>query len=366
MANNPWKNHLFRWLAVFASVLGVGVLLMALAGRFNSKVPREPATKDNVPVAPDTPVAKAELIRRPRFESAVGAIEPIHQTNIASKILARVTEVHVGAGTMVAAGDVLVRLNEDELITRRQQAEAERDAAAAQLKQAQADAQRASQLIANRAISQAEFESAKTLVETTTAQLERASRSVDETIVMLDYATIKAPFSGVVIDKLVQPGDIVTPGQVLLTLYDPTQMQLVASVRESLAADLKVGQQIPARLESIDHQCLATIREIVPRSDATSRSFDVKVSGPCPPGIYSGMFGRLLIPLGDEQLLVVPTASILRAGQLTFVQVLLDGKMQRRFVQLGRNLQNRVEILSGLEPGETILLPNTGVNGASQ
>ncbi|MEZ6076279.1 MAG: efflux RND transporter periplasmic adaptor subunit [Pirellulaceae bacterium] len=83
---------------------------------------------------------------------------------------------------------------------------------------------------------------------------------IDETKIFLDYATITAPFDGVVVDKQVQAGDMVTPGQTLLTVYDPNQMQLVANVRESLAMKLKVGQEVTAKLESLDHECLATVR----------------------------------------------------------------------------------------------------------
>ena len=91
---------------------------------------------------------------------------------------------------------------------------------------------------------------------------------------------------------------------------------MVATVRESLAMGLEVGQQVAARLDSLGLDCHATISEIVPEAQAESRSFQVKVTGPCPPNVYSGMFGRIFIPLGEEEVLVVPPRAVRRVGQL--------------------------------------------------
>ncbi len=224
--------------------------------------------------------------------------------------MARVLEVNVVAGKAVQAGDVLVRLSDEEQQSRVRQAEADRDLREAEYRLAKNDLDRASQLVRSQAISQSEFDAARTRLQTTDAYLNRASRAVEEAKVYLDYTTVVAPFSGTVVDKAVQPGDTVSPGQTLLTLYDPHQMQLVANVRESLALKLKVGQQLPAELETLGLKCFATVSEVVPKADTSSRSFEVKVTGPCPDGVYSGMFGRLLLPLENEQLLLVPAQAI--------------------------------------------------------
>jgi RND family efflux transporter MFP subunit len=258
-----------------------------------------------------------------------------------------------------------VKLSDEDLRARVQQAEADRDSSTAQLTLAKTEADRARRLIAGNAISQAEFDAALTRVQTTQANLDRAKRAVEEAQVYLGYATVLAPFSGIVVDKMVQPGDTVSPGQTLLALYDPSQMQLVANVRESLASKLEVGQQLPARIDSLGYECLAKVREVVPKTDVSSRSFEVKVTGPCPPGIYGGMFGRILLPLEDEQLLLIPAKAIERVGQLTFVQVRTQEHLARRSVQLGRTFKDQIEILSGLKAGELVLLPSSLAKGES-
>ncbi len=297
---------------------GCDGLLLLFAGVFHEKVPSESKVGPrSIPTG--AMVVNCRRVTQPRYESAIGTIKPVHEADIAAKILARVIEVSVSAGKRVNAGDVLVKLSDDELVSRVRQAEAERDSMLAQLQLAQSEAARATQLIRTNALSRSEYDAAMTRVQTSQAAADRATRAVEEAKIYLSYATIVAPFSGMVVDKAVETGDTVTPGSVLLTMYDPTHMQLVANVRESLATKLKVGQVLGARLETQDYECQATISEVVPKADTASRSFEVKVTGPCPPGVYSGMFGRLLLPLEDEQLLLVPRQAIKKVGQLTQV-----------------------------------------------
>ena len=162
---------------------------------------------------------------------------------------------------------------------------------------------------------------------------------------------------GVVIDKRVDVGDTVTPGQVLLTFYDPKRMQLVASVRESLAHQLMPGQQIGVHVDVLNKTCAGQVSEIIPEAHSASRTFQVKVTGPCPPGIYSGMFGRIIIPLEDQQVLLVPKGAVQQVGQLQLVEVSEEGQLRRRAVRTGRLIGDEYEVLSGLRDGEQIALP---------
>ena len=161
------------------------------------------------------------------------------------------------------------------------------------------------------------------------------------------------------IDKKVDVGDMVTPGQMLVTLFDPKRMQLVASVRESLAHQLKEGQDIGVQVERLQEQCSGTVSEIVPEAQSNSRTFQVKVTGPCPPGIYSGMFGRILIPLGEEEVLVIPGRAVQHVGQLKLVDVAEDDRVARRSIRTGRQLAADVEVLSGLREGERVVVPTS-------
>jgi multidrug efflux pump subunit AcrA (membrane-fusion protein) len=120
---------------------------------------------------------------------------------------------------------------------------------------------------------------------------------------------------------------------------------------------LQVGQPIEVQVENFNKQGTGTISEIVPEAESSSRSFQVKVTGPCPEGIYSGMFGRILIPLDDVQVLVIPRLAVQSVGQLDLVKVAVNGAFSRRAVRVGRTIGEDVEVLSGLREGEYVQVP---------
>ena len=197
-----------------------------------------------------------------------------------------------------------------------------------------------------------QYDKAVATLRSAEADLRRAQEAVNEVQATLDWATIRSPIDGTVIDKKVDVGDMVTPGQMLVTLFDPKQMQLVASVRESLTHRLQVGQSIGVQVEGLDKQCSGTVSEIVPEAQSASRTFQVKVTGPCPAGIYTGMFGRILIPLQEEQVLVIPRQAVRKVGQLELVEVVENGQVSRRAIRTGRTSRAKnVEVLSGLARG---------------
>lgn len=343
-----------KLVAASLATVVVGLILAFLAGVWHRKVPPVPAVEPREALGGAT--VEVRVLKVPQVETAVGTIKPVHEAGVASKLLAKVLDVRVRPGQAVAAGDLLVQLDDADLQARRKQAEAATEAAGAAYENARLEFERAQQLREQNAIAQAEVDRAAATLRATKADVDRTREAVREAAVVLEFATITAPIAGTVIERRIEPGDTVSPGQVLVTLYDPNRMQMVASVRESLALQLTVGQQIPARLETLDHECLATVSEIVPEAEATTRSFTVKVTGPCPPGVYSGMFGRIMLPLGDEEVVVVPAAAVRRVGQLTMVDVAEGAATVRRSIQLGRAFGDDREVLAGLRPGEKVVL----------
>ncbi len=349
------------WLTVIIGCLAVLIMLLWVAGTFHTKVPEH--AEGQLPAVPQgAAIYVVQAITVPRYETAVGTIQAVREASVASKILARVEEVNVTAGQKVKAGDVLVRLQNEDLVARLGQMESNRSGAEGRLIQARAEFDRAASLLGQRAISQSEYQGREADWRSATAELERSKQAVEEAKAQLAYAEVVAPFDGMIVDKQVKPGDTAVPGQVLFRLYDPTHMQLVAQVRESLALTLKPGQRILAGLSALGYECEATISEVVPQSNSATHSFEVKVIGPCPPGIYSGMFGRLKLPIGNEEAIVIPKNAITRVGQLTMVHVAIEGVMELRNVQIGREIDGRLQVLAGLAPGEKVVL-DTNVTG---
>jgi RND family efflux transporter MFP subunit len=330
--------------------------MLWLVGAFQPKIiadsPRSTARR---PIGDATLV---EVVARtlPVEESAVGTVQPVHRVEVASRLLARALEVNVVAGQRVAAGEVLVRLDDTDLIARRDQSESAVAQAQAVLDQARIEESRLRAGFERGAVSAIELDRAVNALRGAEANLARMRQSLAETASVLDFATIRSPITGVVVDKRVNTGDTVSPGQVVVTLLDPERMQLVASVRESHSRLLAVGDQVTVMVDGVGHSCSGTVSEIVPEAQSASRTFEVKVTGPCPEGVYTGMFGRLFIPIGEERVLLVPAGAVRTVGQLEFVEVAAEGGRERRAVRIGREFDGQLEVLAGLREGERVVL----------
>jgi RND family efflux transporter MFP subunit len=354
-----WLHWLLTPMLFLVFAAGVVVLLLWLAGKFTPKVSTVAQASDAPQARPiASQVIKAPLQTVPMSESAVGSIRAVHETSIASRILARVLEVNLKAGQVVHKDQVQLRLDDVDLRAKLQQAKAALAAAEAAHAQAVIDEGRLRDVVKTGAASRADYDKATLALKSTAADVTRSKETINEVQALLDYATVKSPMDGIVIDKKVDVGDTVMPGQVLLTMYNPKQMQLIASVRESLAHRLQIGQSIGVKVDLLEKLCSGTVSEIVPEAQSASRSFQVKVTGPCPAGIYTGMFGRILIPLGDEPILMIPQRAVKHIGQLELVEVVEGTQVASRAIRTGRVIGDRVEVLSGLKDGEEVVVPS--------
>jgi len=343
--------------AVVAAVVVV-VLMLWMAGLFGTKI--EPGrVEGRVAKAPEgVPRAVVEEVTVPVIEEAAGTVQAERKTIVSSRIVAVIREVKVRAGDPVAAGDPLVLLDDRDLIAKAQEAQRVVQAAEAARTKTEADYRRASQLIADGVISRSELDQAEMAFKVADADLERARQTLRAAEVSLSFAEIRASAAGRVVDRLADPGDTAMPGIPLLSLYDPSALRMEVPVRETLLTDVAVGQSLKVRLGAEAEVIDGTVDEIVPQAEAGSRTFLIKVGLPRRQGMYTGMFGRVLIPAGQRKRIVVSEAAIERIGQLDFVDtVSADGTVSRRLVTLGTPAGNgKVEILSGLRPGEVTLL----------
>jgi RND family efflux transporter MFP subunit len=290
-------------------------------------------------------------------EEAVGTVQSRHKVDITPRIQAVIEEILVNAGDKVRQGDLLVKLDKRDLEANVGQAEQALKAAEANYRQAVTDHQRNMELLQRGVISPQEADNSRLRVEVTSATVGQARRALEQAKVALSYAEIRSPVSGIVTDKLQNAGDMAMPGRPILQLYDPTLVRLEAPVREALVRFIKVGDQLPVKIGSEERMTTGVVDEIVPQADVASRSVLVKVLIPNVTDLYSGMFGRLCIPTGTEQVLVVPVQAVERVGQLEYVLVPTAHGPERRFVQTGRRLGDLVEILSGVSENDSVLIP---------
>ena len=354
----PVQRWLWPIVKVVGSLVALILIVAAMSGWFHRKV--DPGRAPQRMALGHVDVVEVELRTVDRITPAVGTIRAVHETAVASRLLARVKAVHIVAGQAVELGQVLVDLDKADLEARIREADANVQATSAMLAQAESDFDKIEQLDRKGAATVRELSDAKRSADVARANLQARQHSLEQARSQMEYATIQSPIAGVVIEKHVEQGDMAQPGRTLVTLYDPDRLQLVASVPERLAVKLKVGQSATVRVDAMDMTCQGKISEIVPQAAATSRAMLVKVTGPCKPGIYSGMFGRLLVVDGTRQQLLIPASAVRRVGQLEYVRVITPDKESgkntaaQRFIRTGHPAGDKIEVLAGLKPGEKV------------
>ncbi|UCF93480.1 MAG: efflux RND transporter periplasmic adaptor subunit [Desulfobacterales bacterium] len=347
----------FKIMAILLALAMLAGVMGYLAGFFETKIPAH--VRGVVPAADAGPVLTVEALTEPVIEQAAGTIRAKIETVISPLITATISSFAVRAGDEVAAGDVLVELDSRELDARVDQVHQGVVAAEARLAQTEKDFQRVQRIFRadSGAISKAELERAQAAVRTARAEVLRARRREDEGLTALSYGTLTAPIAGRIVERYADPGDTARPGEPLLRMYDPMTLRLEANVRESVASKLVKGQSLTVKVDALDRRFAAVVDEIVPSADPGSRSFLVKVSLTADSGLYPGMFGRLLIPLGQTRKIYIPLKAVTHVGQLDFVLVRTPQGPARRYVRLGtRGREDQVEVISGLAAGEEILI----------
>jgi RND family efflux transporter MFP subunit len=222
------------------------------------------------------------------------------------------------------------------------------------LQQAERDWKRIATLFDQQAVTRAEYEAADT-------RRRVAEGAAAEAKAMLGYVELVAPFDGVVTKKWVEVGDLATPGKPLVTLEVPSELQVDADVPEALALHVRREAHLACRVDDVSGAMTGVVSEIAPNADPGSRTFRVKLDLPPTPGLRPGQFVRLQLPVGESRSLRVPAAAVVQRGQLEIVFVVVSQHAQLRLVKTGRRFGNTVEILSGLDADDSVV-----VDGADQ
>lgn len=329
------------------------VMIAWMAGLFREQI--EPGV--NIPATSNPADAVAvRLAEVTIIESVPASVEATQATIISSRLMARIVTVHVRAGDVVNRGELLLELENSDIKAQVQQAEAHVRATSARLREASQTLARVKELQEGGVMSVADLDKAVANHESLLADMAAADQALEEARTALTYTEITAPFDGRVVDRFAEPGDTAQPGSKLLALYNPLSLRVEAQVREHLALGLEVGQALQVEIPSLDKVVDAVIEERVPAADPGSRSFLVKAGVAFDKDLLPGMYARLLVPSGTEKQLLIPADRVVHVGQLDLIWVLQDGHSNRRFVRIGRLVDDgQVEVLAGVAAGELVL-----------
>lgn len=292
-----------------------------------------------------------------------GTVRPVQHAVIAAKVMGVIEELPVTLGQRVKAGDRLVKISAGEISARLLQAQA-------QLNQARRDLDRERDLLGKGA-------STPDMVKNLEDRFAMTQAMVREADVMLGYATVSAPFDGVVARKLASTGDLAAPGMPLLELEGTGDFQVEAGIPDSLAPRLAVGTPLAVDVPATGAAFTGSLVELSSAADPSTRAITAKISVPPGTPVGSGQYAHVQVPGLPVRALLAPATAVSTLGQMERVFVAAEsgpgvppvvstdmGKMPRphfafavlRLVKTGAVRGDRVEILAGLADGERIVV----------
>ena len=362
-----------RWLkwmvlALVLLVLG-GLVARSLMARKaeQAKLAAPPRAGLAIELAPgDVVIAARTDITRTLDIS--GGLKAVETAVVKARVAAEVTSLTVREGDRVKAGQLLGRLDATEFSWRLRQAEDQSQSARSQLEIAQRTLDNNRALVDQGFISKSALDTsvfgangAQALLQSAQASAELARKSLKDT-------EIRAPLSGVVSQRLVQPGERVPIDAKLLEIVDLSRIELEAAVAPEDVGAVKVGSAARLQVDGLAESAKARVVRINPSTQSGTRAVMTYLAVEPQPGLRQGLFARGNIELQRKTALVVPVSAVRIDQAQPYVLALQDGKVVQRGVGLGLRgdarldgrLDAAVELVSGVTEGSTVLRSTAG------
>ncbi len=331
------------------------LMLLALAGcGTKSSETNEAQSKE---ISCVTGQASAQNI--PLNVTATGSLVADKSVQISTRMMGWVRKIHVSEGQTVHVGDSLISIDDLDLQAKKAQAEAGIAEAQAVLVNAERMAARFEKLYQEKSVSKQQLDDVLTGRDRAASGVKMAEAGLREVNVHLSYLDIVSPVDGIVARKMAEEGNMANPGLPLLTLESTGRMKVIAHLGEKDVSMVKAGDQVNISISSLtDARFTAPLARVIQSANPGSRTYDMEAYLDNTQGrLKSGMFARVTVPVGTRQAILVNTAAVIKRGQLTGVWI-VDGQsiIHLRWIRLGHEIGDQVEVLSGLNGGETIVL----------
>lgn len=313
--------------------------------------------------AADLATAKVRALSGGMVYVAEGVVEAVQQSVIAAQVAGRISQLTVKAGDRVHKGQLLVSIDSQAAAQQASASQAQVVAARAQLEVARKELERQQQLFRKNYLSQAALDQAEAQFKATEAAVRGTTAQAGVASTQTGFYTLTAPYSGTVAGVSAEVGEMALPGKTLLTIYDPAEMRVVASLPQSRVAQLAAPPVARVELPALPEErrwLPATSVSVLPTADAGSQSVQVRLALPrVATALTPGMFARAHFPLlaTAQARLLIPQRAVVRRSELTAVYVVAaQGQPQLRQIRLGRAQGDEIEVLAGLAAGEEVAL----------
>lgn len=337
------KTKLFILVILFLAI-GAGFY-------FVPKYMQAQAAEDSAAAEPLTPVFVTTAAEAKVYDSvdAIGTAFSNEFVDISSNVTEVLREVRFADGQSVKQGDVIVALEQREQ-------QAQLDAARARLEQDKRELARLEGLLADKAVPRQDYDARLTMLEVTQQEVAEAEARVA-------YRNIRAPFDGVVGVRLISPGALVQPGDLITTLDDINPIKLDFTVPSTYLSALKPGVEIEAVADALDNRVFrGSIESMNTRIDPVTRSVLVRAILPNDDHILKpGLLLKVTLIKNERTSVILPEETILQRQSDHFVLVVgADNKVEQRKVKVDARRPGKVEITDGLKVGERVIV--RGVN----
>ena len=302
--------------------------------------------------------AAVESVQAPRVYRLDGVIEAVRQTTVSAQISGQVEDVLFDVDDYVGRGEVVVRLNDTQPSARLRQAQAELKEASARLEEAQEEFERVKDVFEKQAVSKKAMDAAEAAKKAAQAKLEAARAGLEQAQEQLEYTRVRAPYPGIVTERHVEVGETAQPGKKLISGLSLEHLRVNVDVPQNMINEVRKAENVS--IETAGGSLIPVSKKTVfPYAEPASHTFRVRLEfSPDSQGLFPGMFVKAVFEIGQQPVLVVPTASIVRRSELTAVYVLsADGKPGLRAIRKGRDLADGNSIvLAGLQQGEQVVI----------
>lgn len=311
--------------------------------------------------------ATVELREVDDVYAADAVIEAVRTATVSAQIAGQLTELLVDAGDRVRRGQLLARIDTREADAQLSSAAAQVAQAEAALAQAQLNHERTRSLVAQNFLSQSALDKADADLKTARAALDAARAGGTQAATGRSFAELRAPIDGVVTRRLMEPGELATPGRGVLEIHDPAALRAVGTIPQFVLPRTVRVERAEIDLPALQRRLPAARVTVLPAADPRLLSTQLRADLPAdaPAGVVPGTAAKVLVPIGRSRKLVVPAAAVFRRGELTAVYVLADGARQLRQVRVGSRVgDDAIEVLAGLSAGERVALDPLRGSGA--
>lgn len=300
-----------------------------------------------------------------------GQVSAKQTAMISTRVMGYIEKIYVNPGDVVKSGQLLVVINSSDIKAKKAQAQAMLTEASAAVKNARRDYERYKSLFAQKSVSSKELENVELNKVSMESKQLMARQQINEINSMLAYTNIRAPFNGVVTQKMADEGSTTNPGMPIMTIEQSGAINIQASVPEVYIQYVHEGSLVDIDIKSLNKHMRGVITELSPSASLSGGQYNIKISINDKKGLKPGMYAGIHIKTGktvySESKIMINQSSVVDYDQLTGVYVVgPDSTALLHWVRLGKKVGNQVEVLSGLNEGEMVIEKGNGklYNGA--